>query len=495
MKADMKSPALLLVSVLVLPGCMVGPDYVRPDVDTPDKWRVEYKDATDISNTAWWQQLEDPVLDGLILAALESNKDVRFAAARVEEFAARLSVTRSELYPQIGYGGSAERTQASREGVTGIPPGVDRTNDAYQATLSAGWELDIWGRIRRASEAARANLLAAEEGRRTVILTLVSSVATSYIELRSLDKQLEIARGTLDTRGASLKLFELKFKGGVVSELELAQLRSEYEQAAVRIPAIERQIALLENSLSILLGRNPGPIPRGKTLQQLTLPVIPAGVPSAILERRPDIREAEQNLIAANAQIGVARSLYFPSISLTGLFGYASADLSDLSGESANTWNLGGQLLGPIFTGGLISGQVQASEAVQRQALFDYLSTVQRGFREVDDALVSNQKLREELEAQGRRVNALKDYARFATLRYDEGQVSYIEVLDSESRLFDAELIYTQNQGEVYTSLIDVYKAMGGGWILEAEGVANKVDYASGNGAESSSAQEVPDSK
>ena len=224
----------------------------------------------------------------------------------------------------------------------------------------------------------------------------------------------------------------------------------------------------------------------------MKLPLVPEGVPSQVLDRRPDVRRAEQNLIAANANIGVAKAQYFPTISLTGLFGYASSDLSNLATEPANTWNLGGQLLGPIFTGGRVSGQVQATEAVQRQALFQYLQTIQTVFREVDDALVSTQKSREELAAQGRRVAALKDYARLAMLNYNEGQVSYIEVLDSERRLFDAELLYTQNQNDVYTSLVSIYKAMGGGWILNAENMANQVDYAAQN--QSEQAKEVPGS-
>jgi len=396
----------------------------------------------------------------------------------MEEFAARLNITRADLFPQVGYGGAASRGQISQELGVGAVPGVPRLGNAYQASLNVGWELDIWGKIRRASESARAGLLAAEEGRRTVILTLVSSVATSYLQLRNLDKQLEIAKETLGSRAETVKLFQLKFRGGVVSELEVAQVRSEYEQAAVRIPAIELQIALLENSLSVLLGRNPGPIPRGKPLEELAVPAIPAGIPSEVLARRPDVRRAEQNLIAANANIGVARAQYFPTLSLTGLFGYASSDLSTLATEPANAWNLGGQLLGPIFTAGRVSGQVQASEAVQRQALFQYLQTIQTVFREVDDALITTRKTREELAAQGRRVEALRDYARLATLRYNEGQVSYIEVLDAERRLFDTELLYTQNQNAVHASLVSLYKAMGGGWILNAEQVANQAEHA-----------------
>jgi multidrug efflux system outer membrane protein len=463
--------------LLSLYGCTVGPDYVRPQVDSPQAWRVDYAAAAGVANTRWWEQFGDPVLDNLIDTALRENKDVRIAAARVEEFAARVDITRSGFYPQIGYNGQASRNRASRESFGGIPAGSDRSYNDYSATLSAGWEIDLWGRIRRATEATRAELLAQDENRRTVILSLVSAVANTYITLRQLDRQLEVSRNTLASRSEALRLFELKFKGGVVSELELSQVKVEYEQAAAAIPPIERQIALTENALSILLGHNPGNIPRGKSIDALIPPPVPAGAPSSLLERRPDIRAAEQNLAAANARIGVARAQYFPTISLTGLFGYASEQLGDLLQNSANVWSIGGTALGPIFTGGAISGQVRASEAVQRQALVGYLQTVQTAFRDVDDALISVQKTREALAAEGRRVAALADYARLAKLRYDEGYASYIEVLDAQRSLFDAELQYVGVRGEVYTSLVNTYKAMGGGWIIEAQATANETDF------------------
>lgn len=464
----MRKAFILILGLAMITGCTVGPDYVKPAVDIPDEWRFQIEDASDTVNTLWWKQFNDPVLDALIHNALENNKDVRIAAARVEEFAARVDITRAGFYPQIGYDGAASRGQ---------PTMGSRVNDSYLATLNVGWELDVWGRIRRATEASRAQLLAEEEVRRTVILTLVSSVATGYIDLRGLDYQLEIAKRTLDTRRKTVELFELKFEGGVISELEVAQVRSEYEQAAVRIPSLERQIALQENALSILLGHNPGDIPRGKTISQLALPKVPAGMPSQLLARRPDIQRAEQDLIAANAQIGVARAQYFPTISLSGLFGYASSELSNLLVGSSQIWAVGADALGPIFTGGRISSQVRASEAVQKQTLIGYTRTVQTAFGEVDDALVSSAKRREELAAQDRQVKALLQYAHFAQIRYDEGQVSYIEVLDSERRLFDAELLHAQSMVDVHASMVSLYKAMGGGWIDEAESVANEIDY------------------
>ena len=474
----MRKLAVLIIALTTVTGCTVGPDYVKPELDIPEDWRFRIEDATGTVNTQWWEQFNDPVLDALINEALVNNKDVRIAAARVEEFAARVDITRAGFYPQIGYDGSAGRNSTSLDAAAGLPAGTSRINDSYLAALNVGWELDVWGRIRRSTEAARAQLLAAEEGRRTVILTLVSAVASSYTNLLSLDRQLEISIHTLETRGKSVELFETKFEGGVVSALEVAQIRSEYEQAAVRIPSLERQIALQENALSVLLGHNPGDIPRGKAIDELVLPKVPEGMPSELLARRPDIQRAEQDLIAANAQIGVARSQYFPTISLSGLFGYASTELSDLLQGSSEIWGIGADALGPIFTGGSISARVRATEAVQRQVLVGYAQTVQTAFREVDDALISSVKFREELEAQGRRVSALQDYAHYAQVRYDEGQVSFIEVLDSERRLFDAELLHAQSKNDVYASLIGIYKAMGGGWIQEAETVANETDFA-----------------
>jgi multidrug efflux system outer membrane protein len=467
--------SLVLVSMA---GCtLVGPDYVRPVVDSPETWRIDYTAAAEVANTRWWEQFDDPVLTRLIDTALRENKDVRIAAARVEEFAARLDISRSGFYPQIGYGGQASRNQASREAFGGVPSGSDRTYNDYGATLNAGWEIDLWGRIRRATEASRAELLAQEENRRTVILSLVSAVANTYVTLLQFDRQLEVSQETLATRTEALRLFEIKFKGGVISELELAQVKVEYEQAAAAIPPIEEQIALTENALSVLLGHNPGDIPRGKSIDALLLPPVPAGAPSSLLANRPDIRAAEQNLVAANARIGVARAQYFPTISLTGLFGYASEELDNLLQGSANVWSLGGGALGPIFTGGAITGQVRASEAVQRQALTAYLQTVQSSFRDVDDALISVQKSRERLAAEGRRVQALGDYARLAKLRYNEGYASYIEVLDAQRSLFDAELQYVSVLGNVYTSLVNTYKAMGGGWVTQAQATANETDF------------------
>jgi len=303
----------------------------------------------------------------------------------------------------------------------------------------------------------------------TVILTLVSSVANSYINLRDLDKQLELTRKTAQSYKESYDIFKLRFEYGIVSEVEVSMSRAQYEQALSNIPFFEKLISQQENALSVLLGRNPGPIPRGKTIDELMLPAVPSGLPSDILVNRPDIRQAEQNLIAANANIGVAKTQYFPSISLTGLLGLASNDLSDLFKGPAKTWSWAVPITAPIFTGGAIAGQVKSAEAVQQQALLTYQQAIQAAFREVDDALVDQKRTREQLDSLVQQVESLRQYANLAWLRYDNGYTSYLEVLDAQSRLYNAELTHAQTQGVLFQALVNLYKAMGGGWVIEAD--------------------------
>ncbi len=470
----MKNLATTLI-VLLLAACAIGPDYEKPDINTPEAYRFTDAEASDVVNTQWWKQFEDPVLDDLIDEALRANLDVRNAAARVEQFAARLNITRSDFFPQVGYGVSGDRQGISDNKAAGL--GIDSISTSYQATINVGWELDVWGRIRRASEASRAQLLAAEESRRTVIMSLVSSVATSYISLRRLDRQLEIAIQTRDLRGESLRLFELQFGGGVISQLQLSQIQSEYQLAVGAVPVIERDIAILENLIAVLLGRHPGPVHRGKSIDKLTLAQVPEGVPSELLLRRPDIRAAEQDLISNNALIGVARAEYFPRISLTGLAGFVSGDLDAWFNSDSVAWAAGGALSGNIFTGGRVSGGVKQAEALQQQSLFAYRQSILTAMQEVEDALISTQKSREKLISDGLRVEALSEYARMAKLRYDNGFTSYIEVLDSERSLFSAQLSYVDTQKDIYVGLINTYKAMGGGWVVLAEQKANAVDF------------------
>jgi multidrug efflux system outer membrane protein len=455
--------------IALLSGCAVGPDYQRPDVVVPEKYQYQTADVTETANTQWWKQFNDPVLDQLIVDALAGNKNVAIAAANVEQAAGVFTTVRSPLFPQIGYQGDGARQRLPDALVT---PGTQNPDSSYQAFATASWEIDLWGRIRRQTESARANLLATEEARRGVLLSLVSSVATTYLNLRAFDEQLVIAQRTRDAYAESVKLFELQFKYGVVSEMTVDQARSQYETAVARIAQIEQQIVLTENVLAILLGRNPGPIARGKAIADVTAPSIPAGLPSQLLARRPDIAQAEQNLIAANAQIGAAKALYFPTISLTGLFGGASTDLSDLFKGSSKTWNYTGSVIGPIFTGGGISGQVAQARASQKAALYDYQATIQSAFADVDNALSARLKLGDELAAGERLVAALQGYARLAQLQYTGGYTSYLTVLDAQQQLFPAELELARTRAALLNSVTDIYKATGGGWIDEASQLA-----------------------
>jgi multidrug efflux system outer membrane protein len=467
--------ALLSLVLAGLGGCAVGPDYRPPAIDAPNAFRFEDKDAKRLADAAWWEQFQDPVMNQLIGIALAENKDVKIAAARVEQFLGQLASTRAALFPQLGADFSGQRQRTNLLGGAPLPAGVPPIANFYDAALSASWQIDVFGRLRRQTEAARADLLASEEGRRATILTLVSSVAQSYINLRNLDQQLEIAKETATSRAEYFRIFGLRFEGGTVSELELTQTKAQYEDALTRIPPIEIQIAQQEHALSILLGRNPGAIRRGRELGQLGIPAVPAGLPSELLTRRPDLRQAEQNLIAANALIGAARAQYFPSISLTGLFGSASSMLSDLFSGPAKIWSFAAAASMPIFTAGAIAGQVQQAEAVQQQALLQYQRAIQVAFQEVEDALVTLQKSRVQLEVQVSQVATLTTYARLSRIRYDNGYTSYIEVLDAERNLFAAQESQTQTQNTVYASLVNLYRAMGGGWVTEADRMVPKV--------------------
>ena len=455
-------------------GCTVGPDYARPAVDTPAAWRIDYPKAAEVANTKWWEQFGDPVLNDLIESALRENRDVRIAAARVDQFAGALVATRSQLYPQIGYGADASRFRSSRLGVPPVPEPADPYFTLYQASLGASWQLDLFGRVRRLTEAAQAQVYASEQAQRGVVLTVVANVATTYITLRAFDRQREIAQATAANFGETARIFDLRFKAGIVSQSEVSQIRSQYQQAAAAIPAIEQQIAALENLISILLGRNPGPIPRGKTIDQLVAPLIPADLPSTLLQRRPDILQAEQNMVAANANIGAARALYYPTISLTGALGSASTAFGSFLSGPASAWLLAAGLTGPIFTFGGIEGQVRSAEAGEKQALYVYQQTILNAFRETNDALTGSQKKIQESAMQVERVVALREFARLSRLKFDKGVSGYLDVLIAENELFAAELASVRILADRYTQLVGVYQAMGGGWVDIASSIAPK---------------------
>lgn len=472
MRNTFRATITVFVLTAAIGGCTVGPDYTRPKVETPEYYRYEEANARELADTEWWKQFGDPVIDELISDALANNKTVQIAALNVQAAVAVLTQSRSGYFPQVGYQGTGGQRRFSESNDTPLMSNVPNPQSAYEALLGASWELDLWGRIRRLSESARASALATEEARRGTILSLVATTANSYLQLRSLDYQLEIAKRTLATYAEAVRLFELQFKYGQVSRLTLEQARSQYELAAATIPSIERSIAITENAISVLLGRNPGSVPRGKPLLELTLPEIPAGVPSQLLARRPDIAQAEQQLIAANAQIGAAKAQYFPTISLTGAFGSASGDLSNLFTGSSRTWNYSGSLTGPLFTGGLISGQVAQAEAGTQAALINYQAVIQSAFADVENALISREKLAQQVDAEARRVKALTEYARLAKLQYDDGYSNYLTVLNAQQQLLPAEINYAQNLGQKYSALVNIYKSMGGGWIDKADALA-----------------------
>ena len=470
----MKISALVALLATGLAACTVGQDYVRPTVESPSTWRIDYPMAAEVANTKWWEQFGDPVLNELVDSALRENRDVRIAAARVDQFIGALTSTRSQFYPQVGYDAEASRRRASRVGQPPLPPGADPYFSLYQASLGASWQLDLFGRVRRLSEAAQAQVYASAQGQRGVVLSLVSSVATSYITLRALDRQLEIAQATANNFGQTARLFELRFKGGIVAKTDVMQINSQYQQALAAIPAFEQAIAAQENLISILLARNPGPIARGKTIDQLVAPLIPADLPSTLLQRRPDILQAEQNLVAANANVGATRALYYPSFSITSFLGSISTAFGDFLTGPASAGMIAAGVSGPIFTFGGIEGQVSSAEAQNRQALLFYQQTILSAFRETNDALTGSQKKIEEVALQGKRVDALREFARLSRLRFDKGVAAYLDVLVAENELFAAELAAVRLLSDRYTQLVNVYQAMGGGWVDIAASIAPK---------------------
>jgi multidrug efflux system outer membrane protein len=452
---------------LATAGCAVGPDYQRPPVQpleefpNADTTVVALSDSA-LADSTWWTAFGDTAMVSLVETSLVENSDVRLAAARVDEFMGLYRVVRSDLFPKIDASGFAERGESPF-----TVPGPDgrATTNLFEVDVGARWEIDLWGKIRRAKEAASAELLAAEYTRRGVALSVASLVATTYIDLLSLDSQLAIAERTAQSREESLRIMRERLDKGDASELEVSQVESEYWLAMSEIPFLEQLVLQTENALSVLVGRNPGPIARGGTIEDLALPEIPGGLPSELLERRPDVLAAEELLVSANAQIGVAKALYFPSISLTGLFGVSSGDLSDLFTRETRIWSVAGSAIQPIFRGGEIRGQVAAAEAFQRQAVEAYVSSVRNAFRDADDALAARGNTERQAFAEQKRVEALATYARLSRMRYDEGLTSYLEVLDAERALFDTELRYAQTQGSLLRSVIDVYRALAGGWV------------------------------
>lgn len=458
----------ILTLALSLSGCfVVGPDYEKPQLETPQQWRFAVEDARDTANLPWWRQLQDPVLNNLVEQALRNNLDLKIAIANVEQFMGVYGATRANLFPQIfGQGGyQRQQTSVGALGVTGKNPDTDFA----QLGATMVWELDVWGQLRRAKEAAGADLLAQQSARDAVVLTLVSSVAQTYITLRSLDSSLAITRHTVDSLVEENRIAKARFEAGYASEIEVSQSDSELERRRALIPVYEQQIAQAEHALSLLLGQAPGTIARGLTLDELTPPAVPAGLPSEQLQRRPDIQQAEQQLMAATARIGVARGEYFPKVTLTGDLGQASVELASLFTPGANFWTIGGRLLGPIITAGRVAGQVQAAEGAQQAALANYQKSILSAFREFEDGLIASKKSNERQVSQEQRVEALKNYLRLSRIRYDEGYTSYLEVLDALRQYYEGQIEWVQARSDTFVALIQLYRAMGGGWIVAAE--------------------------
>ena len=449
---------------LVLAGCTLGPDYRRPNVPTPGAWRdgIGTADPASLADLPWWKLFQDEELRELLRVAVEANKDLRIAVTRVDQARAQLGITRAAQFPQVDASASATTNRTSD---TVRPRGQGGQFGLLSTTADLSFELDIWGRLRRASEAARAELLASEEARHAVVMTLVSDVASAYLQLRELDVELETPRRNVASRRRSLEIVRDRFDAGLTSVLDLRQAEAELASTAAQIPDLERQIAQTEHQLSILLGRNPGGISRGRPLTGQTFPpAVPAGLPSALLERRPDIRQAEETLVAANARIGVAKAAFFPQISLTGIFGVESVALSDLFTGPSRIWQFGPSVTLPIFNAGRNRATLQLTEAQQREALIRYEQAIQQAFREVEDALVAHTKAREGLAQQDAAVQASREALSIAELRYTSGLTSYLNVLDAQRTLLAAELAQSRTLGAQLVAVVQVYKALGGGW-------------------------------
>jgi outer membrane protein, multidrug efflux system len=455
---------------LVCAGCTVGPNYNRPKVEAPDTYRGATSEAApaekpaaeaaSLADQKWWEVFQDKELQGLIRVALANNYDARIAATRVLEAQAQLGITRADQFPSLGVGANLTSV---RNPTIGPIPAYEFTTGEITAT--AAWNIDFWGKYRRATEAARANLLASEWARQQVISTLVANVATSYFQLRQLDLELEISRDTLASRRESLQLTTLLTEHGIDTMLDQRQAEELVYTAAAQIPDLERQIAQQENNISLLLGNNPGAVPRGlKLTDQPHPPEVPAGLPSLLLERRPDIRQAEETLVAANAQIGVARAAYFPQISLTGTAGFQSSALSNLFTSGQGVWVLAGALTQPIFEGGRLKNNVRLAEAQKQQMVLTYQQTIKGAFRDVSNALIAYQKNREFRVEQERLTAAAQDAARLSQQRFKAGVSDYLEVLTNETNYFADELELVQAQFNEVQALVQLYQVLGGGW-------------------------------
>jgi multidrug efflux system outer membrane protein len=449
--------AFALLSVVFLPGCALGPKYQRPTFQPPVTFYTEEQSRQlSVADLAWWDLFKDPVLQNLVREALHNNYDLQLAVAQVEQQRALLGVTRSQYYPQVAYDGN----------IAGQQSRVFPNHTYYSYSFTTFWEIDLFGRIRKMTEAQRAVYFASEEARRDVRLLIMSEVAQGYFTLRALDAQLEISRRTVKSFQDTLDIFQHRLEGGYASALETSRAQAALSNVAATIPDLERQIVAQENALDLLLGRNPGPIARGAALiDQYDPPEVPAGLPASLLERRPDLREAEQNLIAANANVGVAKANFFPTISLSGLFGGISPQLSELTG-TGKAWTLAGDFAGPIFTGGRLKNQYRSALAQRAQAKISFEKAVTQAFGEVSTSLSAHQQLANAYREQVVSVDAYRESVRLSTTRYDSGLASYLDVIDAQIQMYPAESATVTYDLGRKLALVDLYRALGGGWNL-----------------------------
>lgn len=460
-----KHTIILFIAFLLLSGCALGPNYLRPKIRAPENFRNAPSPAelTSLGDLPWWKIFDDETLQKLIRDALGSNLDLLIAISRVEQARQVAAQARAQFFPQISLDGLVA---TGRNSLLASPsPNGGKTTDSALLNLNVFWEIDFWGRIRRLNEAARAQFLATEEGRRGVVISLVSSVAQAYFELLELDLQLEIAKRNTKTFEDTLKIFSQRYEGGTGSRLETTSAEGLLATVAANIPELERQITLKENQINVLLGRNPGPVERNASLLQQSIPPeIPSGIPSALLERRPDIRQAEQDLRAANAQIGVSMANFFPKIGLTTLFGKVSPELSAFTAGSSNLWAVGGALSGPIVQGGALVAQYRQSKAIWEEAKLRYEQTALNAFQEVSNSLVSREKYESARVQQSRAVTAFNEAVDVSTKRYVAGKASYYEVLQNQQQVFPAETLLAQTELNRLLVIVQLYKALGGGW-------------------------------
>ncbi len=453
-----------MVGLVILAGCAVGPNYKQPAVKSPDDFRFVEQPATNsLGDLPWWEVFKDPLLQNLIGTAITNNYDLKQAVARVEQARNQAAAANGAFFPQVGYGGDVGR---GRNALYNSPAALNgNTKTSAQLNLNAAWEIDLWGRIRRSSEAARAQYLATDEARRGVMISLVSQVASTYFQLLQYDQELAIQQAATNAYAGSYRIFNDRLKNGVASKLETDRAAAALANAAAAIPQLEIQIATTEDQLNVLLGRNPGPIERSSLTNEPEFgPKIPAGLPSELLRRRPDVLQSEQSLIAANANIGVSEANFFPQIGLTTFLGKASPELSAFTAGSANMWNVGGTMAGPLFQGGQLRAQYRASKAQFDEAKAAYQQSVLTSFQEVSDALVTRENLAQAYVYDGQAVVALTESVELATQRYLNGKSSYYEVLQAQQELYPTQRAQVQTQVGELNAVVQLYKALGGGW-------------------------------